>query len=100
MNENSKIEKANISAYAYLEGVLDCETIANINLVSGKIVSEFKDEDCHSSALKNLEGISFERGELASGKLILESEEFANCTSLYREGGAVEYKNCIYAEIA
>ncbi len=95
MNQNSNIKKANINTYDYLEDVLDCKTIVNLKMGTGEIVSEFKDADCFAGAFENLKGIPFEVGELKPGKLILESEEFGYCNSLYQEGGAIDYQNCI-----
>jgi hypothetical protein len=92
---DSKIEKANISTFAYLEEVLDCGTVIDLKIGTGRIVSEFKDDGCYESALENLKEIPFGVGELEPGELILESEEFSSCSALYAEGGAVDYKICI-----
>lgn len=89
-----KIERANKSAYQFLNCVESAPIVYNINVISKKAVADFEKE-AFDECLDFLREVEFKVGEIKSDDLILESEGYKACVSVKQVEGAEEYKNCI-----
>jgi len=93
ISNDVKMKNANISGYAFLEEISQCDIIYNFNMMTGKMTPEFN-EDCLKNATSHLREISFEPGEKGE-KFLLESEEYLGCSYINNLKGSEAFRNCI-----